>query len=430
MTQLKNPFAHHHDHGHDHGHSHDHADEVKLDPGQQALSDALRVCFGLLKLVMLVLLVVYLFSGVFWVEQQERKVRLFLGMIVGEEGRQVLDPGGPYFAAPWPIMHVIDVPVAPRTLSIDKAFWYEQTQGAQTPDQAKPLNPEKDGSLITGDANIIHVKWTLTYSVSDPIAYVTNVGDAARADALVRATAEEAIVEAVAQATADAASKGNVNADVAKAITQKALDGLNTGLSIGTFLAGNPVFPVSVQSAFDAVTSADTRRGQAVTEAWRQREQMLQETAGSAYEALWDLVHDYELALQGDNVAKQQELSARLDAVLDAGEIDGQKIGGHVATLLAEAHAYRSNVVQEITAQVNRFNQLREQWAKNRAVLEAAYLAEARREILSNALETFWAPRGQVYLELNRDPAIERRRETERLKAEEEQRRRERAQQP
>ncbi|HEX7010798.1 MAG TPA: hypothetical protein VF184_12515, partial [Phycisphaeraceae bacterium] len=130
MTQqIKNPFLHQHDHhhhhddGHDHDHEHGHDHHLEeLDPAQQSLSDALRVSFLILKAVMVVLLVLYLFSGVFSVtEGQEQAVRLRFGRIVGRPGQQVYERGW-HLGLPYPIERVIKVPVAPRQVSLANAF--------------------------------------------------------------------------------------------------------------------------------------------------------------------------------------------------------------------------------------------------------------------------------------------------------------------
>src|SRR5690348_12096254 len=99
--KMRNPFVHHHDHGHDHDHGHgdhDHGDGhdhhhgegdgdghepggngrarfEELDPAQQSLADALRVSFGVLKAIMVVLLILYAFSGFFSVGNNEVALR-------------------------------------------------------------------------------------------------------------------------------------------------------------------------------------------------------------------------------------------------------------------------------------------------------------------------------------------------------------------
>ena len=57
-----------------------------LDPAQQSLAEALRLSFGILKITMLALLVVYALSGTFSVGSNEVAVRLRFGDYVGAPG--------------------------------------------------------------------------------------------------------------------------------------------------------------------------------------------------------------------------------------------------------------------------------------------------------------------------------------------------------
>ena len=153
-----------------------------LDPAQQSLSEALRVSFGILKIVMVVLLIAYAFSGTFSVGSNEVALRLRFGNYVGSPGQRVLERGT-YLAAPFPIEQIVKVDTRPSTLLLEDEFWFETTKNdsgltrSQLQFQkAGPLHPLRDGSLITGDSNIVHAKWALTWRITDPVAYLTNIG--------------------------------------------------------------------------------------------------------------------------------------------------------------------------------------------------------------------------------------------------------------
>jgi len=174
-----------------------------LDPAQQSLADALRVMFFILKLVMIAVVVAFIFSGCYSVESQNVAVRLLFGRIVGETPKQqVIEAGGPYFAAPYPIMQVVMVPITNRTVNIDKAFWLEVPAGgagrtvAEQAGRAGPLDPEKDGSLLTADANIVHARWAMNYRVTNPVQFIRRVGDPGSPQKL--AAAGDKLVEVVA----------------------------------------------------------------------------------------------------------------------------------------------------------------------------------------------------------------------------------------
>ena len=66
----------------------------ELDAGSKSLADALRISFAVLKIIMVVLVVLFVTSGFFTVEPDERAVVLRLGKIRGDSSEQrILGPG-------------------------------------------------------------------------------------------------------------------------------------------------------------------------------------------------------------------------------------------------------------------------------------------------------------------------------------------------
>lgn len=256
-----------------------------IDPAEQSLSDALQVSFTLLKIVMIVMVVVYLFSGTYQVPEQEAAVVTRFGKIVGEGDAQVKKSGW-YLGLPFPIDNVIHVPISERSLDLTKAFVYETTEAdaALTADdrQGGPLNPEKDGSLITGDANIVHARFGVTYQVSDPAAFITNLKSLEQADVLVRGVVEQGIVHAVASVAADDFIAGRYNGEQAKLKAQAVLDTLDSGLSINKLTINLPEMPLSVRDAYGLVSAADAKRSTLINEAQKERNRLLGEAAGKA----------------------------------------------------------------------------------------------------------------------------------------------------
>ncbi|MDH3585164.1 MAG: SPFH domain-containing protein, partial [Phycisphaerae bacterium] len=168
--------GHHHDHGHSHGHDHDdplhvqptsHLDMDELDPANRSLAEALRASFFILFLVMIALVVSFLFSGTFSVDEGEVAIRLHFGAAVG--GGQVYEPGW-HLAWPEPIDEIIKIPTSVQSLQLNRPFWMQERPGEElkplserTPKQA--LEPGVDGYLLTGDRGIVHTRWTINYRV-------------------------------------------------------------------------------------------------------------------------------------------------------------------------------------------------------------------------------------------------------------------------
>lgn len=180
---------HEHDHGHDHDHDHDHdhshppvataesgagADLLK-DAGAQALSDALRRSFGILKIVMILLVLVFLGSNLKVVGPEERGVILRLGNPVGQ-GEAMLIPPGPKLAWPYPIDEFIKIPMSRLQQVSSTVGWYRTSVAAEAAGQEgdfdRFLSPVRDGYTITGDTNIVHVRASFGYRITDPARYV------------------------------------------------------------------------------------------------------------------------------------------------------------------------------------------------------------------------------------------------------------------
>src|SRR5882724_3813096 len=94
--------------------SHDELDNLPAerpgDAGSQALSEALHSSFGIVKVLMAVLVLVFLASGVFQVGPQERAILLHLGKPVGEGAKALYGPGL-HFALPYPIDESVKVSI-------------------------------------------------------------------------------------------------------------------------------------------------------------------------------------------------------------------------------------------------------------------------------------------------------------------------------
>jgi membrane protease subunit HflK len=394
-----------------------------LDPAQQSLEEALRVGFAILKLAMLVLLVAYAFSGTFSVGSNEVALRLRFGDYVGDPGNRVLERGT-YLAAPFPIEQVVKVDTRPATLTLDREFWFETTKddsGLTRSElqgrKAMPLHPLRDGSLITGDSGIAHAKWTITWRIGDPVAYLTNVGTKPMAAELVRLVAQQGIVQAVAQLAADDLLRGVVNRELAVGVMQQRLDSMRTGLVIDQLALDKVSAPMRVAGSFDAVTTAESDRAGRIVAAQQERARILGETAGEASGGLVELITAYERAVDGGSAAEAAGLAGRIDAAIEGLVVDGTPVGGEVARLVNNAKGYRTQVVERVAGEAQAFEQLLPQYARNPRLVLSKLWEDARESILTGDVETFYTVAGQLELQLNRDPEIQKLRQQEQLKA-------------
>jgi len=158
--------------------------ETPMDAGSQALSEALRSSFSIVKFLMLVLILAFLGSGIFQVGPQERAIRLRFGKPVGEGAGALLGPGL-HWSLPYPIDECVKVSITGIQKINSSVGWFaitpEQELAGAEPYPAASLNPAVDGYALTADGNIVHVRATLTYRIEDPVRYVFSFVNASNA---------------------------------------------------------------------------------------------------------------------------------------------------------------------------------------------------------------------------------------------------------
>jgi membrane protease subunit HflK len=153
------------------------------DPGSQALSEALRSSFFIIQIIMVLLVVMFFASGFFTVKEQNKAIILRMGRPVGQGEGILLGPGA-HFAFPRPIDEVTNVPFSSSQRAYSSVGWYQSVsqfvQNAAPPQTMPNLNPASSVSyMLTADTNIIHLIASVTYRITDPIAFYFDFANAA-----------------------------------------------------------------------------------------------------------------------------------------------------------------------------------------------------------------------------------------------------------
>ncbi|MDR0932614.1 MAG: hypothetical protein LBM70_06285 [Victivallales bacterium] len=133
----------------------------QYDSGLKSLVRSLQWAFIFLLVVIVGLLVYFVTAGgYFSVEPQHAVIVMKFGKV-----EQTYTSDGHWFL-PYPVNRWVMVRTNQQSLQVDFL-------PAETPDGAPPqaLQPGRDSYLITGDANIIHSTWRMTYHVSNPARY-------------------------------------------------------------------------------------------------------------------------------------------------------------------------------------------------------------------------------------------------------------------
>ena len=305
-------------------------DEGPLDAASQSLGEAFATGFAILRYAMIAMATAFLFSGWSNISEGEVAVRCRFGKLLGEPGRQVLKPGGPYFAWPMPIDEVIRVPTTVQRLSLDESFWFEvppEQRGRKLDEltlQRAGLVPGKDGSLITGDQNIVHAKWTVMYQVQpeNAAAFVRNITTAAKAERVVRCAAEQAIVQITARTAADEFIRGQIDRAAARRAIQQVLNRLDAGITITEVLLNHPTPPLAVRQAFLEVSQAESEKAQKIEAAEREWSKVHNEAAGPGHRALNLAIDAYEQYRRQGDPAAVELVEQAIDRLLDGGRAD------------------------------------------------------------------------------------------------------------
>ncbi|HXT12975.1 MAG TPA: protease modulator HflK [Candidatus Angelobacter sp.] len=262
-----------HSHPHDeHDHEHSHGPEAHVDAGSQALSEALRSSFAIVRFVMFLLVVVFLASGFFKVEPNERAMILRFGKPLGVGTKALLGPGL-HWAYPYPIDEVVKVSVTGIQKVASNVGWYAEVAGA--PVSGMSLNPAVDGYTITADANIVHVQATLYYRIEDPIRYTFGFVNASN---VVQNALNNAIVYASAHYKVDDILTRD-KAGFQDAVRQRAtelLDKQNVGVAVDQCdVVTTWPRQQKVSDAFVAVLNAQINRDKALQQASSETNQVL-----------------------------------------------------------------------------------------------------------------------------------------------------------
>jgi len=250
--------------------------ERPMDAGSQALSEALRSSFGIVKFLMVLLIVVFLSSGIFQVRPQERAIRLHFGKPVGQGASALLGPGL-HWSLPYPIDESVKVSITGIQKVRSSVGWFaitpEQELAGAEPFPAASINPGVDGYALTADGNIVHTRATLVYRIEDPVRYVFSF-----------VNASNAVQNALNNALLFTASRFNVDdiltRDIAgfrDAVRQRAIQ-LVEKQGLGVMVEQCDVEsrpPLSLKEQFANVLKAEISRNKVLNDARSQENQLL-----------------------------------------------------------------------------------------------------------------------------------------------------------
>jgi len=205
------------------------------------------------RLFLLLLLAMYILSGIYVVQPDERGVVTRFGRVMADD----IQPGI-HYRIPWPVERVF----TPQVTSIKR-----MSVGYRIVDRVRGVAPtSREAQFVTGDENIIEAQMLVQYVVKDPSDYLFAVEEP---HWLVRKACESVLTERVAAIGVDdvlTTAKLEVEADVKQA-TQQVLDTYGAGIMIVAAHIQDVTPPREVADAFRDVASAREDRNRIIQEA-------------------------------------------------------------------------------------------------------------------------------------------------------------------
>lgn len=390
------------------------ASSVGADAARESLVRALQASFNILRVLMIVLVILYLLSGVFRVEPGYQGLVARFGQLRmnrTDKGESPVFTPRWYWALPDPFDRKYKITSQVQELPVT-TFLFNAKDAATTKDLSKivaqsfDLTPGVDGAMLTGDRNLSHGRWEVQYQIENAALFVQNVGSSPRdLEPLLQRLTETAVVREVAGRTVEQVTRTALEAvrTSVQGRLQAALDELHTGVRVVQVLAYT-IEPGAVRQAFLDVSNAEAERLSAKEKADEEAAEILGRAAGSYHPDLLALIGKYGDAQLRD--ADAEELSrwrAEIDAMLDKAKRDG---AGQVAVRLSDAEARADEINSRLRSEFEEFTKWREQRQIQPRITELKLWVDMRRQILGNKLnEIFFVPDSkEIEIHVKSDP--------------------------
>jgi modulator of FtsH protease HflK len=328
-------------------------------PGE-ALEEAVGLALRVLQGITLVLLLMFLGSGVFTVESNEVAFVQRMGILDDE----ALGPGLHWR---WQVLdEVVRVEKTARTVPVS-SFDLMQSKGALKGEETRKggLDPERDGALLSGDSALVHVSLALSYAPRAPFLRSENRFRPAQGpdqpsdrERALRVLAERAAVHTAAGRKVEGLLSDEKREFLAavQRRTQDALDTLEAGLEVkGLDFENDFRSPPQVREAFALVTQAT----------------------------------------QGVDKLRS-EAKSRATQIESRGLVESDKIRG-------DARSQAAGISAESEALVQEFDALLEDYRRDPRAVRQRILTEALAESLAEVGESFLVGEGELRIKLQRD---------------------------
>jgi len=402
-----------------HPHDHDHDQppgagpgppvlEPGLDPAGKSLSDALLLSFRLLKGIMFLLVVGYLLSGTFSVDANEEAVVTVLGRME-EQPRQP----GLQWSPPFPIADRRLVRVKEKKVLELDGFWFKVSEQdrhklvSEMSARMGGLEPGVDGSLLTGDRNLVHLKLQVNYYIDDSLAFVKNLRQGADSpEAAIAGAVESAAIARLAAVEVDEILRGQIERLMLEVRhrAQQTLDSLGCGIRLDSIITVAKTWPLQTAPAFIRVQQAENEKLQKIEEAKAQARRTLNAAAGPNHPLIADKIAELETAVAAGDRTTADSLDAEITTLLQT------VASGEAAKIIGEANSYKARMVQEVQAAARLFEELLPRYRQNARLVRETLWQDAVAKIFSSlSVEQIYVPNSstEVRVEIGKSKRLQ-----------------------
>ncbi|MFI5002147.1 MAG: FtsH protease activity modulator HflK [Reyranellales bacterium] len=297
--------------------------------GQERLRNLIPGGFGSFKgllLIVLAAIVIWLLTGFFRVQPNQQAVQLIFGKPYGKP----VEPGL-HYNLPGPIgaVEVVNVQDQRRTVigsrnAVDRSPYNRGTRQTST-----------ENLMLTGDENIVDIEFAVLWTIKDVFKYAFAVRNG---EENVRAGAEAVMREVIGKSNlqyAQTDGRSKIEQDV-KDLLQRVLDDYGLGVRIAQIQLLRVDPPQEVIGAFRDVQAARADKEKNINEANTYRNQVLPRAKGEA------------------------------------------------ASIIQKGEAYKAQIIARASGDAQRFDQVYEQYAKNKDITTERLYLDTMEEVLRN----------------------------------------------
>jgi HflK protein len=279
----------------------------------------------------------------------QRAIVLRFGKPVGVGEQQLLGPGL-HWSFPSPIDEVVHIPIGEIQAVRSTAGWYqltpeEESSGKEGPASSMTLNPAIDGYTLTSDGNIIHIRATLLYRITEPLKYVLSFVNASK---VVQNALDNSLFYASSFFDVTQATRLN-RTGVRDLIKQRVADLIqqhDLGITVERCDVQDIIPPRQTKQVFEQFSTADVERRQT-------------NDAAQAY-------------------------SARILSTAQ----------GEAAAIIDEGRSEATRLIQQVSAEANYFTNQLPRYQENPEFFRQHLYAESMSRILTNVGTIFAVPEG------------------------------------